>query len=295
MQLRLIRAENMPAALRAVRAELGEDALILTSRKIAGGIEVTAAREAPPGDLPPPLDPVRVAPQRASAATFAAHGVPAPLAARLAETSLERVLAFAPLPLAAPLLLAGPPGAGKTLTTAKLAAKLVLAGQRPMVITADGTRAGAVEQLAAFTRLLDLDLIVAAHPAALAKALAQREDQPVLIDAPGVDLLDPAGAELIGALRACAHGPAALVLPAGTDAEEAAATAYALARLGGSFLIPTRLDQARRLGAVVAAAGAGLAIAGYGTGPSVADGLADPDPTLLAARLATPPAFPGAP
>jgi flagellar biosynthesis protein FlhF len=293
MQLRLIRAASMPAALRAVRAELGEDALILTSRKVAGGIEVTAAREALPDDLPPPLDPPRPA-TATSVAILAAHGVPALLAARLAAAPIERVLAFAPLPLAAPLLLAGPPGAGKTLTTAKLAARLVLAGQRPMVITADGSRAGAIEQLAAFTRLLDLDLIVAAHPAALAKALATREDQTVLIDGPGVDLLDPAGAELVAALLACTQGPAALVLPAGTDAEEAAATAAALGRLGGGFVIPTRLDQARRLGAVVTAAGTGLAIAGYGTGPSVADGLADPDPALLAVRLATPPAFPGA-
>ena len=70
------------------------------------------------------------------------------------------------------MILLGPPGAGKTLTAAKLAARLCLAGHRPMVITADGRRAGAVEQLAAFTRLLDLDLMVAPHPATVARAWA---------------------------------------------------------------------------------------------------------------------------
>ena len=74
-----------------------------------------------------------------------------------------------------PLLLVGPPGAGKTLTVARLATRLVMAGITPMVITADGKRAGATEQLAAFTRLLGISLIVASHPVTLGRALTRRQ------------------------------------------------------------------------------------------------------------------------
>ncbi len=71
-------------------------------------------------------------------------------------------------------MLVGPPGAGKTLTCAKLAARHVLRGAAPGVITADGQRAGASAQLAAFTGVLGLTLAVAPTPATLGKALARR-------------------------------------------------------------------------------------------------------------------------
>lgn len=307
MQLRVIRAESMPAALRAVRAELGPEALILSSRKIAGGIEVAAASAPPETDpLPPPLAPLRAPPAAPPAAhaaapapspaSWAAHGVPAALAARLAAQGIAQALAFAAPACdaaAPPLLLVGPPGAGKTLTAAKLATRLAVAGEAPMVITADGRRAGAVDQLAAFTQLLGLDLLVAPHPASLAKALATRDGQAAIIDGAGLDPFDPGHAAELQALAEAAQATMMLVLPANLDAEEAAALAAAFARLGATHLLPTRLDQARRLGAVVAAASQGLAIAGFGTGPGAADGLAEPDPTFLAGRLSALPAFPG--
>jgi hypothetical protein len=58
----------------------------------------------------------------------------------------------------------------------------------------------------------------------------------------------------------------ALVLPAGLDAEEAAETARAFQLLGCRHLVPTRLDAARRLGGVLAAADAGLAFTEAGIG-----------------------------
>lgn len=311
MQLRVIRAESMPAALRAVRAELGPEALILSSRKIAGGIEVAAASAPPDEALPPALAPLSAhvplrvpapmaAPQaapQAPPAAWAAHGVPAELAARLAVEGIERALVFAAPACdgaSPPLLLAGPPGAGKTLTAAKLATRLCVGGQVPVVITADGRRAGAVDQLAAFTQLLGIDLLVAPTPTALSRALATRDTQPAIIDGAGLDPFDPAEAEELAALAAAAAATLVLVLPANLDAEEAAAIAAAHARLGATHLLATRMDQARRLGAVVAAAAEGLAIAGFGTGPGAADGLAQPDPNFLAGRLAALPAFPGA-
>ena len=95
------------------------------------------------------------------------------LAGRRARAGLQAALPFARpqarTGTARPLLLAGPPGAGKTLTVARLATRHGDgAAQKPLVVTADGKRAGAAEQLAAFTRLLGLSLMVASHPVTLA-------------------------------------------------------------------------------------------------------------------------------
>ena len=50
MRLKLYRAPAMAEAMARVRAELGEDALILATRRVGDGVEVTAALE--PDDLP---------------------------------------------------------------------------------------------------------------------------------------------------------------------------------------------------------------------------------------------------
>jgi flagellar biosynthesis protein FlhF len=287
MRLKLYRAPDTREAMTLIRAELGTDALILGTRRVSDGVEITAAINREPLTAPAAHDPER-------AQLLAWHGVPASQAAALQggtlEAALARILRFAGTPLgenAAPLLLVGPPGAGKTLTVARLATRLVMAGAAPLVITADGRRAGATEQLAAFTRLLGLSLIVASHPVTLARALARRQQgAPVLIDAPGVDPFDATQRDEIGALATSAAATTALVLPAGIDPAEAMDLAGAFAEQGASLLVATRLDMSRRLGGVLAAAQAGgLALAEAGIGSGAADGLVPMTPALLAERL----------
>lgn len=256
MRLKTFRAPRMAEAMARIRAELGEEAIILSSTRVAGGVEITAGLE-PPEPEPPP--------------------VPTPR------------LAFQPLPdgVARPLLLLGPHGGGKTLTLAKLATRMTLAGQRPLLVAADAARAGAVEQLAAFARVLGLGLVVAESPAALARALARRvAGQPVLVDSAGCDLLDLAAAEALVGLCRIAEADAALVLPAGLDAAEAADTARAARAIGARWMLPTRLDAARRwAGWLLAAETAGLALDLAGTGAGAADGLTHLTPDWLAARM----------
>ncbi|MDO9710025.1 flagellar biosynthesis protein FlhF [Paracraurococcus lichenis] len=297
MRLRLFRAPRMAEAMAQVRAELGEEAVILETRRVAGGVEVTAALEDPPDPaeepwLIPPAPPATDAAPSQPAPSLARHNLPPALAAALAAGPLEPALAaalgFAPLPDAAarPLLLAGPPGAGKTLSCAKLAARAVLAGGAPLIVTTDGARAGAAEQMAAFTRVLGLTLAVAPQPKALGRALARRAaGQAVLIDTAGCDPFDPAQAADLLALARTAEAAVVLVLPAGLDPAEAAETARAFRALGARHLLPTRLDAARRLGGVLAAAAAGLALTEAGVGPDPAGDLAPVDPAWLAARL----------
>ncbi|MBX6745063.1 MAG: hypothetical protein IRY87_23770 [Acetobacteraceae bacterium] len=286
MRLRVFHAPRMAEAMAMVRAELGAEAIILDTRRTAGGVEVTAALE--PAE-PIPLVP---APPPPRPGALARHNLPPALAAQLGQGVLAERLAeslgFAPLPdgVARPLLLAGPPGAGKTLSCAKLATRTVLGGGAPLVVTTDDARAGATEQLAAFTRLLGLNLAVAPQPVALAKTLARRvPDQPMLIDTAGCDPFDPAQAEALLLLARAAGATIVAVLPAGLDAGEAADLARAFAALGARHLLPTRLDAARRLGGVLAAAAAGLALTEAGTGPGVADGLTPLTPDWLARRL----------
>ena len=98
---------------------------------------------------------------------------------------------------------------------------------------------------------------VASHPVSLARALLQRSDgAPVLIDTAGADLRDPAQEEELRGLAAAAGAEIALVLPCGLDPAEAAELALAHAECGATSLIVTRLDLARRLGSVIAAAAA---------------------------------------
>lgn len=297
MRLKLFRAPTVAAAMARVRSDLGPEALILGTRRVAEGVEVTVALEPledrAPLDPPAPPPPVS-SPTRAQMLQW--HGVPAGVAARLQDGPLEQALGaamqFQPLDVqagGAPLLLAGPPGAGKTLTVARLAARLVMAGTPPFTITADGRRAGATEQLAAFTRLLGVTLIVASEPAQLARALTRRQQNtPVLIDGPGLDPFDPAQRNELADLAAAGGAKIVLVLPAGLDPAEAEEVSAAFAALGATLLVVTRLDLSRRMGGVLAAASVGLALTEAGIGPGAADGLVPFTPAFLASRLVMP-------
>jgi len=312
MRIKIYRAATMAEAMGLVRAELGAEALILSTRRIAQGVEVTAALE-PSAEEPflpvvPPL-PAATMPDFVAASggepnnerALVWHGIPPEIARRLSGMRLAEGLAamlrFGSLPLQThgpPLLLAGPPGAGKTLTVARLATRLVLAGTPPLVITADGRRAGAAEELAAYTRLLGISLVVAGTPANLVRALQHRAaGAPVLIDTAGVNPFAPSQMGAVAALGAAVAAMPVLVLPAGQDPHEAADHAAAFAAAGVRHLLPTRLDMARRLGSIVTAAiGGGMTLSEAGTGQGANDGLSSLTAEFLAARLAqAPPAY----
>ncbi len=287
-----------------IRTEFGADALILSSRRIPGGAEVTAGVEHEddePVTLPPIAPRTRWQPPPHGPSNdilkrLTWHCLPTALAASLAADDLARSLAdnlhFGELPLAAsaPLLLAGAPGAGKTLTIARLATRLVLSGHMPLVISADGRRAGAAEELAAYTRLLGLELIVANKPAMIARALPRRAPgEPVLIDTAGLNPFDPAQIETLCTLAAAAGAETVLVLAAGQDVQEAAEQAEIFASVAVRHFVPTRLDMARRLGAIIVAAHTGGFTLSYaGTGAGATDGLTPLTPEALAAWLSKP-------
>lgn len=295
MRLKLYRATSVKEAMALARAELGLEALILSTRRIGEGVELTAALE-PAEEIPPAKAPAE--------ADFAYHGIPPAIAARLSGAdlaqALARVLRFGTLPLAAgrALLLVGQPGAGKTLTIARLATRLVLCGTKPLVITADGRRAGAAEELAAYTRLLELSLMVASRPDTLARAVRSGLEQsppatPVLVDSAGINPFDRAELAALQALAQACEASPVLVMPAGLHPEEAAEHAAAFAPLGARHLLPTRLDLARRIGSVITASlAADLTLTEAGIGAGATDSLTPLTPAFLAERLRRSPPSP---
>ena len=312
MRLKTYTAATTAEAMSRIRAELGRDVIIVSSRRAADGrgISVVVALDdadgagaAQPADFGPPSPRVRDAVNRA----LARHGVPEALSETLAETAaafkaadstsalanaLDGKFTFDPLP--APkgkgdgrLLLVGPPGAGKTIAAAKLAARAVLDGRSVGVVTTDDARAGGIEQLAAFTRILKLDLDVAKTPAKLREAVFRLGHRDlVVVDTAFVNPFARADRDRLGRLVEMSAAEPVVVLPAGGDAAEMADTAKAFHAIGARRMIATRLDVALRLGGVLAAADQGpLAFAAIGDSHQVAGGLSAVDAQSLARRL----------
>lgn len=313
MRLKTFTAPSMREAMALVREALGPDAIIVSSQPgdKGKGVRVTAAAEQPLEALPAPLKagPPDDTLDRLSE-SLTRHGIPAALAERLmagatkaqARTAdpvislaaaLDTVFAFAPLgaPQPArrggrPLMLVGPPGVGKTVTVAKLAARAVMARQPVVLVTTDTQRAGAVDQLAAFARVLKTDLVQVQDRAQLVRAVAEAGERAVLIDSAGVNPFAAGEVAALAALAGAVHAEPVLLVAAGGDPAESAEIAEAFQPTGVGRMIATRVDLARRLGGVVAAAATGkLAFAEASVTPHIAEGLSPFNPVSLARLL----------
>jgi len=306
MKLKTYTAATTAEAMKMVRTELGEDAAIVSIRRADDGATVDVIATLEGASLfdtsTPSAGPARVDIYETVCQALERHGAPGPVTERLGHgaaasgapnpwaalaAALDSEFAFAPAPSlrdTRPVMLVGPPGAGKTLTTAKLAAKAVMAGQTIGVITTDVKRAGAVDQLRAYTRVLKIDLQVAKTPGQLAEAVARVDGLDVVyIDTAAANpFLDADMAGLSRLISATDIDPV-MVLPAGGNALDAADMAKAFADIGAGRMIATRLDVARRLGCLLAAADhSRLTFAGVSITPRVAKGLND----ITAATLA---------
>lgn len=208
----------------------------------------------------------------------------------LLGAALEHLFSFRPLPQKAyikPLMLLGAPGAGKTLAVAKIAARGAMSGLRVAAISCDVQRAGGYEQLAAFTRLLDVPLHKAQDAQTLRAVLERlRGYDQIIIDTAGLNPFDPTDIKAAARLLGAGEIEAALVLPAGLDAQESADMARIFATIGAQTLIAARVDMTRRLGGLLAAAhAAGLSFADFSDTPKVAQGLAPMSPEALTSLL----------
>ncbi|MEK9725556.1 MAG: hypothetical protein VW405_19040 [Rhodospirillaceae bacterium] len=313
MRVKTFTADSTAAAMDMVRDALGDDAIITsTHTERDGTASITAAVEpAQPANEDFEEHEPLVFPGETESTVrqaMAYHGVPPWLSGQLARTiaeagaptlvdsfaqALERHFEFMPLDAEwpdGPLSLIGPSGAGKTVAAAKICARERLAKRPVVVISADTRRAGGIQQLAAFTRILEIDLTTAAGPDKLAEAVAElrADGRRIVIDTPGGNPLDGEEMAALSDLVAAAGGVTALVMPAGGDPMEAVDVAQTYAEMGAELLIASRLDMARRYGGLMAAAeGAGLTFTQASISAQIADGLIPVTPTALA-RLIVP-------
>ncbi len=193
-------------------------------------------------------------------------------------SAIESLFKFSPFPdhpSGTPIMMVGAPGSGKTLATAKLAARYLVDGMDVAVITTDTERAGGREQLEAFTRLMEIDLKTVKSEAALKEALFEyKSKDAVLIDTAGTNPFDRENVKTLARLIGVADMDPVLVLPANTNAEEAGEMGEIFATLGVKRLLPTRVDVARRLGSLLAASyQGGLSFSDISGTAKVVDGL----------------------
>ncbi|HTH16220.1 MAG TPA: GTP-binding protein [Magnetospirillum sp.] len=313
MRLKSFTAPTMAEAMEMVRLELGDEAIIVSTQRAAGtkGVRITAALEPADADLAVAEMLEESHPSSAAETVKTAlesHGLPQRLLERLTNAArtagiddptlacaaaLEAGFTFAHLPehsAPRPFMLVGPPGSGKSIAVAKLAARSVLKQRHVGVITCDNIRAGALEQLAAFTRILEIDLVKARGPESLRRAVeaATGMFDLILIDSPGLNPFKQSDMDYIQALVEAADVEPILVMAAGGDANEAGEVAEAFAAIGATRLFTTRLDTTRRLGSMLAAAEAGqLALCDVSASPHVASGIS-PISAISLARLLLP-------
>lgn len=187
-----------------------------------------------------------------------------------------------------PVILVGPPGAGKTAITAKLAARAVLFGQKPLLATTDTLRSGAVEQLASIARLMQLDVHEVDTPNDLSDLVSRARDEGTvaLIDTPATNHFKQSEMSDLQRFINAIDAIPTLVLPAGGLWGDDLDTVRAFNTLGVNDLIVTRLDATRRIGGVLSAADAlDLNLVACSDSPYIAQGLWPASAEMLATRI----------
>ena len=315
MRLKTFVADSMSKAMDLVRREMGEDAIIVATHSAQNGrsVRLTAALEDDIGrdQQPAPASAAddgddAAAPDAGTAIeqALAYHNVPLPLSARLLAAgarfasagtvaalggALDEAFTFQPIVerlQVRPLMLVGPPGAGKTIAAAKILTRARRSGRAVAAITADIKRAGGIEQLQAFTQILAVPFAPAGTAEELIAALPQKNGTLAIIDTAGTNPFAESEMNEMMELALAAGAEPVLVLPAGGDPGEAAEIGERFAAAGVRRLLATRLDVSRRLGGLLAVADAGqLAFADVSVNAEVASGLVPINPMSLARLL----------
>lgn len=184
--------------------------------------------------------------------------------------------------------LVGPTGVGKTTTTAKLAARCVVryGAERLALLTTDGYRIGAHEQLRIYGRILGVPVFVVRDGEDLRRTLADlRDKHMVLIDTVGMSQRDRMVAEQAAMLTRSGEVNRLLLLNAGSrgDTLDDVVRAYGGEDLAGCIL--TKVDEATALApALDCIVRHGLTLSYVGNGQRVPEDLHLPNRQYLLHR-----------
>jgi flagellar biosynthesis protein FlhF len=149
----------------------------------------------------------------------------------------------------------GPTGAGKTTTIAKLAARWCMqhGSQDLALVSTDGYRIGARDQLMTYARILGAPMHAANSGKDLARVLERlRPKKLILIDTAGMGPRDVRLTEQLAALKlGAARARVLLALPAQGEGHALEEIVHAFEPLSPVACILTKVDEAASLGAVI--------------------------------------------
>jgi flagellar biosynthesis protein FlhF len=175
------------------------------------------------------------------------------------------------------LALIGPPGAGKSATAAKIAAKEAIAnGASAHILSLDPYRVAASEQLRTYASLLGAGFSVVRTFGELMKAMtACRSVDMVIIDTPGYTLTENTAArELSGFLQYFEEISSHLVLPASMKRADLSRATRVFEVFQPRSLIFTRIDETESWGTMLSqSAELGIGISYLASGQSIPEDL----------------------
>jgi flagellar biosynthesis protein FlhF len=149
----------------------------------------------------------------------------------------------------------GPTGAGKTTTIAKLAARWCMqhGSQDLAMVSTDGYRIGARDQLTTYARVLGAPIHSANSGMELARVLERLKSKKlILIDTAGMGPRDARLTEQLAALQlGAARARVLLALPAQGEGHALDEIVQAFARVAPEACVITKVDEAASLGAVI--------------------------------------------
>jgi flagellar biosynthesis protein FlhF len=300
MHLKRYRRPTMKEALRAVREDLGPNALVLSTAMVPAfgvkgwlghrEVEVTAAAEritvsenrhteARAGDEVAAR--LQASGLDAQIARDVAAAVPSGLRRAASGGTVRRALAdqltavaaadetFAPIEV-----FVGPPGVGKTTTIAKIAAQeRARRGKRLGLVAADGFRVGAVEQLRLFADIIGAPFAIARSAGELETVLDATK-RPLLLDTAGRSPKDDVSKEMFRVLAQRRDTRTHLVMPASSTPAAARRTLERFADARPSRIVLTKLDEAESIAPLLGVIReSGLLVSYLGTGQSVPEDL----------------------
>jgi len=304
----------MAEVMGQVRDELGPDAIIVSIDEGKTGVRITAAIEAtstpPPPQTAPMMDtspslaadndeqplafePTKEFDKADINAVLIHHGIPFETASHFEASigaasgvstlneafsmALETNIRISPITDATtrPIMLVGPPGAGKTVCSAKITADALLNGRNVSLISTDTQKAGGIAQLDHFAQLMKQTVLTAGNADELASVLKGKKTNGLtLIDSSGTNPFDMEELQTLLSFIHKVDAEPVLVMPAGLDPLDAQEIAGVFSKMGCQRFIATRLDAARRYASVIMAARPGyLSLAAYSRSPYVANGL----------------------
>jgi flagellar biosynthesis protein FlhF len=151
----------------------------------------------------------------------------------------------------------GPTGAGKTTTIAKLAARwCMLHGSQDLaLVSTDGYRIGAREQLMTYARIFGAPMYAANSGQELGRVLQRLSSKKlILIDTAGMGPRDVRLTEQLAALKlGAARARVLLALPAQGEGHALEEIVQAFARITPAACILTKVDEAASLGGAISA------------------------------------------